>query len=444
MPQFVRRYGLAVCCVVAPIAFALVGVYFADKHLGPAALAMPLPYHAAQAGDGSVPSKNPKLENNAPSVPAAGIPAIAPSEKSPGAGDAATAQNVTGLPPNAQKPNSDALKFWTIGLQYRGRITYAVASAFIFLISGVVFLFGVSVVADRIKWWTLAVVALFAGVGYFCSGPTLTPPGRALVVENLLNFADGFPPYKGVLQNTGDLTISLVKFNTVVSLWSIGIFLWALAVLSLRPESKELDQGELQGRLKWLRVALGLGSTFLVIGVLAQKALMDWPLSLIDKDQAAGLRMLADALTLQVGAQGTIALIAAFGPAITAWNLDVGEWRRQRAKEAQTAQKAQQAKEAQRAEEETQRPKERRADELGWRRWSTTEASRIPPLEEQPAPVVKQNSPQRQSDADDAKGNDGLEFAPMSMIASVFAVLAPLLASPFVDALKSLLGVASP
>ena len=96
------------------------------------------------------------------------------------------------------------------------------------------------------------------------------------------------------------------------------------------------------------------------------------------KEQAAGLRLLADALTLQVGAQGTIGLIAAFGPAIAAWSLDVAELRR----------------------------------------IAPVNAARQPAAENQSA--LK------------SQVDDGLVFAPFATIASLLAVLAPLLASPFV------------
>jgi hypothetical protein len=119
---------------------------------------------------------------------------------------------------------------------------------------------------------------------------------------------------------------------------------------------------------------------------------MEWPLSLILMRQAAGLRLLADALTLQLGAQGTIALIAAFGPAIAAWSLDAAALRRK------------------------------------------SQPNFVAATPTQPAdpPIGKVQ-----------QSYDGFVFAPLSAIASIIAVLAPLLASPFVDALKSIFSMSA-
>jgi hypothetical protein len=177
---------------------------------------------------------------------------------------------------NAQQ-DTQALSFWTVGLQYRGRIGYAVASAFVFLISAAVFIFGLSVVKSRYEWpGVIAVAVVFAGIAEYCATSNLIPPGRILVVEKLLKAADGFFPYVGSYKipgDTGSLASSMVALNTFISFWSIGALLSALFVLSIRARGNELNIVPLRARLTLLRIALGLGSTFLVIGVLAQKEL---------------------------------------------------------------------------------------------------------------------------------------------------------------------------
>jgi hypothetical protein len=373
--DILKYYGLAALCVVGPIFFGLGCMSYVDQYLVPAQLVIALPYTSANAGDdATMPANNAGNESRSSQVGAA--PAAAP------------AANVPRVKADARQ-DTQALTFWTVGLQYRGRIGYAVASAFIYLISAAVFIFGLGVVKMRYHWpGVIAVAVVFAGIAAYCATSNLIPPGRILVVEKLLKAADGFFPYVGAHQisgDTGSLAASIVELNTFISFWSIGALLSALFVLSIRARGKELDAVPLRDRLTLLRVALGLGSTFLVIGVLAQKDLMDWPLSLIAKEQAAGLKLLADALTLQVGAQGTIGLVAAFGPAITAWSLDVAEHRRTAPVVA---------------------AKEVKADKLA---------------------------------AVGSQVDDALVFAPFATIASLFAVLAPLLASPFVDALKSIL-----
>jgi hypothetical protein len=183
-------------------------------------------------------------------------------------------------------------------------------------------------------------------------------------------------------------------------------------------------------------MGLGLGSTFLVVGVLAQKALMAWPLALIDKDQAAGLQPLADALTLQLGAQGTMGLIAAFGPAIAAWYLDVLALRRKThsvggvAKQKSPAQPSIES----RIEETLEYASISPAEELHLR--VTELRQEAPPA----AGAAKQAPPPRQS-VDRPDDESSLVFAPISTIAGLLAVLAPILASPFVDALKSIFQV---
>jgi Na+/melibiose symporter-like transporter len=82
-------------------------------------------------------------------------------------------------------------------------------------------------------------------------------------------------------------------------------------------------------------------------------------------------------LTMQLGATGTIALVAAFAPAIIAWQLDVAAY--------------------------------------------------------------NERSPKQEGGAAVAM-DINLVFAPMSLITSIVAVFAPLLASPFANALQSILG----
>lgn len=347
--DILRRYGLAVCCIAGPFLFGLGGTYYAVHRLlpDPDPPAIALPYAAAtSSAQSSGPSGN-------------------------GAG-----------------PD---LEFWTIGQHYRGRITYAAASAFLFLISSAAYIFAVIVVWPRLGWRrTILVLITFAGIDAYCARHSFVLSGQTFIVEKLLNQADTFFPFVKPLQidgaGTGTSAGTLMQLNTLILFWPIGMMSVALFVLSIRSHVEALELGSLQTRLSLLRVALGLASTCLVVDVIAQKALMEWPLSLILQKQADGLRLIADALTLQVGAQGTMALIAGFGPAIVAWSLDAAALQRKMAQ----------------------------GDRVGSAKQSTDPPS-----------------------GGSTSLADSLAFAPLSAIISFLAVLAPLLASPFVDALKS-------
>jgi hypothetical protein len=155
------------------------------------------------------------------------------------------------------------------------------------------------------------------------------------------------------------------------------LILAALYALSIRPPRDELDLGDLKHRLTAIRCALGLGSAILVLAVLSSRTLLGWPLQLLTEPYRKALLPIADALTMQLGATSTIALVAAFAPAIIAWQLDVAAYNERPAKQEGDAAMAMDA---------------------------------------------------------------NLVFAPMSLITSIVAVLAPLLASPFVNALQSILG----
>jgi hypothetical protein len=215
-----------------------------------------------------------------------------------------------------------------------------------------------------------------------------------LLIDNLLNAADKFPallPLKA--HGTGATVASLVRINTSVALIPVTMVLLALLSLSIRPS--ELHLADLRQRLKAIRYALGFASAILVASVLLSKALLEWPLKLILESQALALRPLADALTLELGAAGTIALFAAFAPAVAAWRLDVERYRAAHPRPG--------------------------------------EAAKAAPADHEPDHEPKPKHKPKNAD-------DGLVFAPWSAMTGVIAVLAPVLASPFVDALRSILG----
>jgi hypothetical protein len=383
-PDILKRYGLAACCIVGPLLFGLVGIYLPARWLLPDPdPEIVLPYSPSLPA----PSKA-TIGNNGESVGSTpGSRARTISETSAAAPSFGTLHGLSPLNILDNKPDVQSnFEFWMIGQNYRGRLSYAIASAFIYLISGAVFIFSMTVVWPRLgRRWTLTALVAFAALAMGLALYASVPQGRTFIVEDLLNQADTSFPFVSLLRarsgGTGTAARMLVQWNTFISFWSIGMLLTALFVLSIRPKELHLALNELQNRLILLRVALGLGSTFLVIGVLAQKVLMEWPLGLVASGQTEGLGLLASALTLQLGAQGTLALVAAFGPAIAAWSLDATSLRRQTSPAGKPG----------------------------------TAAAGVPP-----------------------DNSRLLAFAPLSAITSFLAVLAPLLASPFVDALGSI------
>jgi hypothetical protein len=118
----------------------------------------------------------------------------------------------------------------------------------------------------------------------------------------------------------------------------------------------------------------------LVMAVISTKLLFAWPLGLIAQSQAVPLQTIADTVTVFNGALGTIVFISALGPAAVAWLLDVSAFRRRR-----------------------ERAEPNNSASLG-------------------QPV-----------------DDGLTFAPISLMTGLAGLVAPIIASPFIDALKHFL-----
>jgi hypothetical protein len=98
-------------------------------------------------------------------------------------------------------------------------------------------------------------------------------------------------------------------------------------VTSIRASAAELTLRDLKKRREIARWVLGLGSAILVVAVVASEILVDWPPSLLARPQQLALKPIADAVSLLLGVIGTIALLAAFAPAIAAFTLDVRRYR---------------------------------------------------------------------------------------------------------------------
>jgi hypothetical protein len=290
-------------------------------------------------------------------------------------------------------------KIYLLGVTVAGRFNYAVASGFIYLVSAGAIAFGIGVIVITKQWIIGAIgIATLSYLPWAMGGshrmPTPYDLGRPLLIDSLLDQADSFEALSPLAtQKTGEKVAALVGFNTLVALTAVMAILISLFILSTRPNVCKLNKVDLQSRLAAIRWALLLSSALLVTGVLASKVLLQWPLSLISDAQAAALQPIANALTLELGATGTFVLFAAYSPAVAAWMLDVACWRAREAESAKTSQ----------------------------------------PSAAVPAVVAADKG--RSSDSD-----DGLDFAPLSWMSSILGILAPILASPFVDSLKAVLG----
>jgi|GEM_PF-2017069 len=421
LPAWIRCYMLAGCCVVLPLGLALGTFNLAINWLTPdiaGSIKNTLTYLPAQPK----PDKPTKQ-------PATGATTASPAEvtKPPVAAPAKAADSDKSLPPTAAadsrkpkagqepaSPDGEATAdpaLFLRGLTYRGEAEYAAASAFIYLASTAVLLFSLVIVYRRWKLiGCLVSLAIFTAIADFIAFHFQKPLGRELVVENLLNQAELFPTMKldgSPALRTGDIASTLVSVNTIAALVPVGMLLVALAALSVRDPDTIPKPADLTLRRTCLRLALALGSALFVIGVIANKVLVQWPLSLVGEPQRLALQPVADSVTMQLGTMGTIAIIAAFAPALAAWWLDVQIYEGDKAAKAEAAKVAQ-------------------------------GVGLIPmPNAAQPAMAAPQD---HDSDSSKASSNE-FAFAPLSIVSGIIAALAPLLASPFVDTLKSVLSV---
>jgi hypothetical protein len=213
-----------------------------------------------------------------------------------------------------------------------GRYRYAVTSALLFLVSIAAFAFGAVVLAERRGRAALA--AAVVGSGLLSCLLALFPPAfervRPLIVEFILRDADGYQFLKPLTFDrweTSEIVEGLIRFNTGIGVLGVGMLLCALYEVSIRAFKEDLTPNKLAQRREIARWVLGLGSAILVVAVLQSAVLVEWPPSLLVESQQLALKPIGSAMTLLLGAMGTIALLAALAPAIAAFMLDVRAYR---------------------------------------------------------------------------------------------------------------------
>jgi hypothetical protein len=376
--NFLDRRGFAVACVVAPILLGVFGNQFLASWLNQGsqicAVSRALPF--ALLGETSPAplklsdedAKNCDARIAARSSEAA--PMTAPNTQ-------AAAPPLSGAAGEGEQKSADKPTPWRLQIvanHIAGRLNVAYAYAFLVLVSVVAFGFGSYVVISKKGWavwsWTFVVFAIATGI--IAVLDINRGALRGFVADNILARADAdallqFLPAANSLR-------SLIVGGLGIGYLSVGMILAALFVASVRKcEKSTLD--DLKGRLLVIRVGLVLGSAILIVVVLSSRAVFDWPLSLLAEPDRKALMPAADALVRKWGAIGSISLIGAFLPAITAWYLDRDCYR---------------------------------------------------------------NAPQPAKEAKPMPDEGELEIAPMSMVTSIVVILGPIIASPMFDAFKSL------
>ncbi|MGH6839512.1 MAG: hypothetical protein ACREDT_12075 [Methylocella sp.] len=373
---YARRWSM--CCIVAPVLLGFVALDQTASMLTHRAARLELPYELLSTRD------LPHPEN------------------------LAEAKQIDGK-------NERDLTVTILAKDLRGRASYAVASALLYLASAAAIGFGFSVVRSR-NGARVAFEALlfFVFLGYIvASTPAAFDLMRPLVVEKILKAANELASpmnyltsgdadrsifnqfvvglFPGIDQFGDRAVTGLVRLNSIIGLIAVGMLLAALASISVRQEKAPTHE-ELLMRLWTMRIVLASGAAVLVVSVLCSKILVEWPTSLLSDMQHKAIAPIGEALNLMFGASCTMALIAAIGPALVAFVLD-----RSRAFPAAPA--------------DNRRDGTTAVDQAAA---TATQAQRFP---------------------------DDLALARWSSISAAVAVISPLLASPLLDLVKSIVKI---
>jgi hypothetical protein len=348
MAQFLRRYGLAIACVAAPF---LLGLWASSATL----VWLMAPSHVERI----------TLDYRLRDQPAVAPSGVRPAQKAEPGG--------TGPLPGRDGRTDEAARFDLVAKHFSGMVDFALASGFLYSVFVVAFAVSAATILRRAGWNVLAVA--IAALCVVTAAETwlvmANKQRRLLVTDNIFQLVDRHDLLKE-MPVAGRMT-HLIAADTFVGLFTAGIILIALAAASVR-RGADVDRADLEDRLLVIRITLSLASAILVVATLSTKALVDWPLSLLEETERKALGPAGDALTRLWAASSSIALLAAFLPGIAAWYLDREAYRAAR-----------------------------------------------PPA-----------GPGQQPD-------DGLEIAPLSTVTSILVVLAPVVASPMLDAFRSLL-----
>lgn len=336
----VGRHTLAVICIVGPIFFALIVLDAAVSWLVPKNVqAIPMTFEfatgapeQAKAGGGWI-ERIPMAFEFAIAARSTKRELISGSTTLPDgmASSTAATRQSEGLQRTGKADQPDS-KIYLSAQDISGRFHYAVASASLYLISAAAFMFAAAVVYMRsgIKALLVSIIGFTVVALAIAQNPRSFELIRPLVVDRVLNASDEQPALRRLAfdgYKTGDLVAGLVHFNTFIALLAVGMLLAGLYSVSVRRTGADLTLEDLKTRRFIARCLLALGSAILVISVVASKILVEWPPSLLTESQQLALKPIGEASTILLGAMGTIALFAAFAPAVVAYVLDVRSFR---------------------------------------------------------------------------------------------------------------------
>jgi hypothetical protein len=214
------------------------------------------------------------------------------------------------------------------------RVPFALVTGYFYLAAAAVLVFSGVIIMGYLGWVGLFFATLVYGIAAYMLVFLAPPQGPfdfelSLVVTDLLDKADKEAPWDPLALGggTGRAVISIWKFQLFLGMLPLGLLSLAVSLSSIRPSESDLQIEDLKRRLWTVRWALALASTMLIITVINVRVLLDWPLTLIEKSQAAVLAPLMNMMVFDVAGGSTLIMLCLFIPAITAYILDVNKYR---------------------------------------------------------------------------------------------------------------------
>jgi hypothetical protein len=351
-----------------------------------------------------------------------------------GSGETAPAPRIQTVAPKSELLSEDPnVKTGLVARHFSGHLGFAIATGVLWLAAIFLLLFASGAIRSLERdqrltlaqtlspkrtisdlVWMIPAAWIFAVATVF--GFSSTRQFRLLVFSNVFAVADAHPWLNEI--PVGESILHLVHFNIFLGIWAVGVLLFALARASVRPQRttspSENDlktrQDQLALRLSIITAALMLASVVLVLNVTSTKVLVDWPLSLLADEAREALAPAGSIIVQQWGVLGTVALIVAFAPAITAWHLDRDDYLKTKQAIVQSTPPAK----------------------------SESPTSGAAKTEAPAAKPGVAESPPAQQKPPAGKSEDALDVKLTQIITAVIALLAPMIASPLISGLQSL------
>jgi hypothetical protein len=356
--SFFTKYGLAICCLVGPLAFGFLAPNLAANYLMPIGDKKPVvnfvfpngetdsAARAEKARSGLAAKQKTTAEKQNELDRLMQPPADQERIKSAKTAVEEARSAEADARAEADKAEKDRATDRTIAQSKQisetltARYNFTAISGVLYLVSVATLLFGGAIVFRHDKRWLffgLPASALFA----LAASWLLTAYENAGLsfLRFLLDQADNHENFKPLFEAYRNATppasapafqVShavrlILEINTFIGLLAVGVALLAFAALSVSEEKPSYES--LLWRKRDLQRMLALSSAILVVATFACKVLLNWPLGLLAPAQSETLKPLATALTTHLGMCGTIALLAAAVPALVGWLEDVRRFR---------------------------------------------------------------------------------------------------------------------